>query len=280
MQAVPGRLIVIGYGNMGKALAHGLTTPSGEPRQDTLFSPDRVIAVDPGAASESTAVRLVPALELVGPLGPQDEIILAVKPQVYPSVAPALAATLPQAGAFVLSIMAGVTTRRLAADLGPSARIVRAMPNTPSQIGAGATAFTLGPGATESDAARAERFLLAVGPLVVRIDESLMDAFTAVGGSGPAYLFHLAESMTAGAIAAGFDPATADAIVRQTLAGSAALLAAQPGASAAELRARVTSKGGTTEAALHVLSQRATHDAVVAAILAARDRGRELGKQR
>lgn len=266
-----GRLIVVGYGNMGKALVAGVVKAG-------LVGPGSVVTVDPAAGVGG--VTHVHRLADAGPHRDGDAFVLAVKPQMFPTVAPDLAsslATLPKSGALVVSIMAGVTSRRIADALGPRARVVRAMPNTPAQIGQGATAFALGPSASEGDAVTANTMLAALGPLVIRIDESLMDAFTAVAGSGPAYLFHLAESMTAGAIAAGFDAAAADAIVRQTLAGAAGLLATDK-ASPAELRARVTSKGGTTEAAMNVLADAKVREAVVAAIVAARDRGRELGK--
>lgn len=266
-----GRLIVVGYGNMGKALVAGVTKAG-------LIEPGSIVTVDPAASGGGHTH--IHRLEDAGSFRDGDAVVLAVKPQMFAAVGPALAralAPLSKPGAMVLSIMAGVTSRRLAEALGPRARVVRAMPNTPAQIGQGSTAFALGPSATEADARTASTVLAALGPLVISIDESLMDAFTAVAGSGPAYLFHLAESMTAGAIAAGFDSATADVIVRQTLAGAAGLLAADR-ASPAELRARVTSKGGTTEAALNVLTQAKVHEAMVNAIVAARDRGRGLGK--
>lgn len=272
------RFIVIGFGNMGKAIAAGLLKAG-------LVTPDSVVAVDPSEHAESgcsaLGLRRQPDLSSVGPLQSGDVVLLAVKPQMFASVSEALAVQLSsvsdRGGVLVLSIMAGVTSQRIAGLLGPSAGVVRAMPNTPAQIGQGATAFTLGSGASEVHQQQAETILRAIGPLVVRIDESLMDAFTAVAGSGPAYLFHLAESMTAGAIAAGFDRSTADAIVRQTLLGAATLLSSDT-ATPLELRKRVTSKGGTTEAALDRLNQAGVHSAMVNAIIAARDRGRELGR--
>ncbi len=268
-----GRLVVVGLGNMGKAIVTGLL------RAGTVNA-GAVIAVDPHAPAVA-GVQRTGDLNDVGPLRGADAVLLAVKPQVFPLVAPALARAIGAAGGagvLVVSIMAGLTSSSIAAALGPGARVVRAMPNTPAQVGLGATAFAPGPGATEADAARAEQLLRATGPLVVRIDESMMDAFTAVAGSGPAHLFYLAEAMTAGAIACGFDAETADSIVRQTLAGSAALLSAEAATSAAELRARVTSKGGTTEAAVNLLEKAGVRATTVAAITASRDRGRELGK--
>lgn len=258
---------------MGKAIVGGLLKAG-------LVDAGAVVAVDP-AASPSDGTRVVADMSELGPLHAADTVLLAVKPQVFPAVAPALARAIGaagDAGLLVVSIMAGLTSSSIAAALGPRARVVRAMPNTPAQVGLGATAFAPGPRATEADAARAEQLLRATGPLVVRIDESMMDAFTAVAGSGPAHLFYLAEAMTAGAIAVGFDAETADRIVRQTLAGSAALLSAEAVVSPAELRARVTSKGGTTEAAVTLLEKTGVRGSTAAAIVASRDRGRELGK--
>ncbi|MBY0308951.1 MAG: hypothetical protein K2Q09_09435, partial [Phycisphaerales bacterium] len=170
MKATVGRLIVIGYGNMGKALVQGVTTPppggGGEPDAHLLYTPDRIVAVDTHGSPGGPVVRRVGSIGLVGPLSEHDEVVLAVKPQVYPEVAPALAAALPEASLMVLSVMAGIPTRRLALDLGMRGRAVRAMPNTPAQVGQGATAYAPGPYATDADAERAEVFLKRLGPLV------------------------------------------------------------------------------------------------------------------
>ena len=271
-----GRLIVIGYGNMGKAIVDGLTGARQLSGAPPLLERSRVVAVDPRA--EASDVHIGRDFAAVAPLREGDALLLAVKPQVFPAVAASVAGAL-RSSTLALSVMAGITSQRISEALGRHARIVRAMPNTPAQIGQGATAFALGPGATAADAGAARAMLGALGPLVTQIDESLMDAFTAVAGSGPAYLFYFAEAMTAGAIKAGFDDQTADAVVRQTLLGSAMLLASDSRTSPAELRARVTSKGGTTEAALNTLADGKVHQAVVSAILAAGDRGRELGSR-
>lgn len=268
---------MVGFGNMGKAVVAGLVDAK-------RVKAAQILAVDPGEGAPAPAKKLGcichPEPGLVGPLKHADVVLLAVKPQVFPDAALQLRPLIEAVsgtGSLVVSVMAGVSAGRIASSLGGKVRIVRAMPNTPATVRQGVTGLARGIGATDADMKLATALFQSVGPLVVPIDENLMDAFTAVAGSGPAYLFQLAEAMTAGAVAAGFDAATADAVVRQTLAGSAALLAHDP-ASPADLRARVTSKGGTTEAALKVLSQRQTHDAVVAAILSARDRGRELGR--
>jgi len=281
------RLIVVGYGNMGGvigravAAARAAASEAGGPVRVAPVA--GVVAVDPIAPAEQDVVSgggigLVRSLGEAGPVLPSDVVVLAVKPQVFPQVAGLLRAALPAGSALVISVMAGVTIDRLRAELGPRARIVRAMPNTPAKVGQGATAFAIPPDAAdpEGDAAVAGALLGCLGPLVVRVEESLMDAFTAVAGSGPAYLFYLAEGMIDGAVAAGFDPADAGAVVRQTLLGAATLLARDP-APPAELRQRVTSKAGTTEAAMEVLTRRGAAAAVRDAVIAARDRGRQLG---
>lgn len=198
-------------------------------------------------------------------------VVLAIKPQVFSEVAAEARGEL--GGRLVLSIMAGVTLERLRRELGTD-RVVRSMPNLPAAIGRGITAIAR-EGGTREDRQRAAALLRGVGE-TIEIDETLMDAFTAVAGSGPAYLFHLGEAMVCGAEAAGFDHSTATAIVRRTLAGAAEMLAEDP-REPDQLRAAVTSTGGTTAAALGVLEGAGWCAATSRAILAARDRGRELG---
>ncbi|MEZ6234470.1 MAG: pyrroline-5-carboxylate reductase [Phycisphaerales bacterium] len=207
-------------------------------------------------------------------------MLIAVKPQMFEAVGAELAPVLSSTGQsergepLVVSIMAGTRAAAIRERLGGAVRVVRAMPNTPARIGQGVTGIAAGPGATEADLAVAERLFRACGPVVVRIDEGLMDAFTAVAGSGPAYLFYLAEAMERAAVAVGFDGATARGMVGQTIRGAAALL--EQGADPAALRAAVTSKGGTTAAATGSLDRDGVAEAVGRAIAAGRDRGREL----
>jgi pyrroline-5-carboxylate reductase len=175
----------------------------------------------------------------------------------------------------VISILAGASTTRLRECLASDVRVVRAMPNLPAAIGKGVTALCLSRNANESDATFARRIFSGIGPAVIDLDEPMMDAFTAVAGSGPAYLFYLAESMVQGAMRVGFSRADALRIVRSTLAGSAAMLE-QSADEPAALREAVTSKGGTTEAALRVLNSKTVLQDFADAIEAARDRGRDL----
>lgn len=268
-------LAFIGGGNMAQALVQGAIA-SGDPS----LAAGRLMVVEPDAARRAWFEQrrvgvLEHARDLAGRLTPGSQLVLAVKPQSLRSAAADLAGI--DLDRVVISILAGTASLRVREALGGLPRVVRAMPNTPARVAQGATALALGDTARPGDEALAERLFKGVGPLVVRIDESLMDAFTAVAASGPAYLLYLAQAMSEAAVKLGFAPETADRIVRQTLAGSAELLR-QSSESPEELRARVTSKGGTTEAAIRVLDAAGQLDAVVRAITAARDRGRELDR--
>ena len=204
------------------------------------------------------------------------QLLLAVKPQSLEEVGGQLRPWLGLERRITITILAGTPSHRVHQQLGQAGVVVRVMPNTPARIRRATTAVALGVGAVEGDQEMAIHIFSALGR-VVRIDESLMDAFTAVAGSGPAYVFYLAEAMTAAAMRVGFDHDTAAAIVRWTVTGSAALLDATDQPPEA-LRAAVTSKGGTTAAAVAVLDAAQVKDAMARAIAAARDRGAELGR--
>lgn len=246
-------------------------------------------AVDPAASPGDPFGLLVGSVEEGAAWlahHPHAGVMLAVKPQVFGEVAHAWAPVLGEGGGggvgkggrLVVSIMAGITTAALRHGLGDRARIVRVMPNTPIGLGLGMSAVCAGPGAAEEDVARVEQLFGASGK-TMRIDEGLMDAFTALAGSGPAYVFHLAEAMVEAAEQLGFDRERALTIVRQTVAGAGAMLDASPETPRA-LRAAVTSKGGTTAAAINLLEDAGVQDTVVRAIHAARHRGAELGRAR
>lgn len=202
------------------------------------------------------------------------QVLLAVKPQSFEAAAAKLRPAIGPARRVILTIMAGVTTEQVRASLGEHVAVVRLMPNLPVRVRRSTTAVAPGAGTREGDEQFAVELFGAVGRTIT-IPEPLMDAFTAVAGSGPAYLFYLAEAMTKSAMGVGFDRDAAEWIVRWTLAGAAALLDAtdQPPET---LRSAVTSKGGTTAAAVAVLDEAKVIDAFVRAIAAARDRGREL----
>lgn len=203
-------------------------------------------------------------------------ILLAIKPQSLAEVRAQCAGIWDGRRRVVISILAGGESGRVREAFGPWAAVVRAMPNTAARVGRSTTAIALGAGASPGDEALAVRVFESIG-VVIPIAEHLMDAFTAVAGSGPAYLYLLAEAMVRAAEACGMSAAQADAAVRGTLDGAATLLSRSAEAPAA-LRAAVTSKGGTTEAALAVLDEAGVADAVVRAIVAARDRGAALAR--
>lgn len=284
--------LVIGGGVMGRAIVEGGLRAG-------VLRAGEVGVVEPEAprrrGMESLGVETWSGIEAVRWSGGGDvTVLLCTKPQMFEGVAASLRAALggrpaersaaDSAGAapLVVSIMAGVRSATIAEQLRPVAvRVVRAMPNTPARVGQGVTGVCAGPGAMAGDVQRATRLFEALGPVVVPIDESLMDAFTAVAGSGPAYLFYLAEAMERAAMEIGFEAGVARVVVAQTLRGAAALLAsAGDGATATNapeaLRAAVTSKGGTTAAAVRALEEAGVGEAWVRAIRAARDRGREL----
>ena len=200
------------------------------------------------------------------------DAVLAVKPDDAVSAG----ASLNEVGVSrVLSIAAGVTTASLESVLGDDARVVRAMPNTPALVGAGAAAISPGRYAAEEDLIWATGILEAVGTVVV-CEEQMLDAVTGLSGSGPAYVFWLAETLMAAGVEVGLSPDMADALTRQTLLGAARLLA-ESGESPVDLRAAVTSPGGTTARGIAELEGRGAAAAFIAAVVAATERSRELG---
>lgn len=270
-----GSLAVFGGGVMGSAIVRGGIAAG-------VLEPSRVIVCEPDAArcehlaglGVRTTARHPEALEFIHDRG---TVLLAIKPQSLEELAGQLRGGLAQGERLVISVMAGIPGLQLRARLGARLRIVRAMPNTAAAERLSMTAIAAGPGATSDDLSRAEAMFDAIGE-TVRIDEAMMDAATAVVGSGPAYVYMLAEAMMRGARDVGFDERTADALVRGTIRGAAAMLARNVTLPPAELRARVTSKGGTTAAAIRVLEQAGFVEAQSRAIIAARDRGRELAQ--
>ena len=268
-----GAVLLVGAGRMGGALIKGWRT-------NGRFSSIHVVEPTPSAALQSLAgeraVTLHAALDPAG-LPPLLALVIAVKPQVLKSDARLLRAA-GRTGALIVSIAAGVTTDFLAAGLGSDGRVVRAMPNTPGAIGHGITGLFGRGDLSQSDRQLAEAVMASLGETLWVADEALMDVVTAVSGSGPAYLFLMAEAMAAAGRAQGLDAETADRLARATIGGAGALLAADK-RPASELRKEVTSPGGTTEAALCVLmAQDGLSGLMDRAIAAAARRGKELGK--
>lgn len=264
------QLAILGGGRMGEALAVGLVEAGWEPGSIAIaeVSAERRHHLEarlPGARIVPSPAWAVPEAQAV---------VLAVKPadatNALAACADALAST-----TLVVSIAAGVTLASLESVV-PGSPVVRAMPNTGTLVGRGAAAIAPGTHASELDLAIAERILGTVG-IVVRVPEAQLDAVTGLSGSGPAYVFLVAEAMIEAGVRVGLPHDVADALVRQTLVGAGALLA--QGDEPPEVhRAAVTSPGGTTEAGLAVLEARGVREALIEAVEGATRRSNELGR--
>jgi pyrroline-5-carboxylate reductase len=262
----------IGGGNMASALISGLANP---PRSDLAI---RVVDPDERARTRLQATFEVSAgTDPVAAIRGADVILLAVKPQSMPQVLGELAGHV-RAGQLVLSIAAGITIGSLERTLGRHLAVVRCMPNTPALIGHGITGMTAGRNCSAQQRALAGEIMAAAGEVVWLEDEALMDAVTAVSGTGPAYFFLLTEVLARTARDLGLPPATADRLAAITCFGAGAMVASSPD-EAEELRRRVTSPGGTTEAAMAVLESGGFRELVARAITAAGARSRELSRQ-
>ncbi len=265
------KVLFVGGGNMANALIGGLTQRGWSGDDFT------VVEIDAAARhklSESYGVR---ALErLPAALDEQDAVVLAVKPQQLRPIAQSIATCI--SGRLALSIAAGIRTPDLSRWLGGHTRVVRVMPNTPALVLAGVTALYAMPGATEGDRRLAESILAAVGTTLWVQREELLDSVTAVSGSGPAYVFYFIEALTQAAEELGLPHDQARLLANETFYGSA-VLARQSEEEASVLRARVTSKGGTTERALRTLDAEDVRRRVVEAVKQAAVRSRELGDE-
>jgi pyrroline-5-carboxylate reductase len=261
------RLAVLGGGNMGTALVKGLLGAG-------WAAPDELVVVEVLADRRAALAEELLGVDVLGEL--RGVLIDAALVAVKPADVPAAVRTATEAGALrLLSVAAGVPTAVLERAAGPSVRVVRAMPNTPALVGAGAAAIAPGTAAREDDLAWAEGILRSVGT-VVRVPERALDAVTGLSGSGPAYLFLVAEALIDAGVLAGLPRDTSEALVRQLFVGTGRLLD-ESGESPAVLRAQVTSPGGTTAAGLHQLERAAVRAAFVEAVAAATARSHELG---
>jgi len=260
------RLQLIGGGRMGEALLGGLLAAGWAEAAD-LAVVEKIEGRRKDLADRFGSVQVVD--EPVAAEG----VVIAVKPGDVPDACRAASA----AGVSrVLSIAAGVTIADLEAALGKGTPVVRAMPNTPALIGAGAAAIAPGSAAGEDDLVWAEGVLAAVGT-VVRVPEQLLDAVTGLSGSGPAYVFLVAEALIEAGVLAGLPRDVSTTLTIQTLLGSARLLA-ETGDGPEALRAAVTSPGGTTAAGLRALEQAGVRSAFLDAVSAATERSRQLGQ--
>ncbi|PLZ03289.1 pyrroline-5-carboxylate reductase [Burkholderia sp. WAC0059] len=266
------KIAFIGGGNMASALIGGLI------RQGVAASD--LYAIDPDEAARARSAQqfgIGTGASADAALAAYDAVVLAVKPQVVKTVAQALSPWL-SSRQLVISIVAGIRSADLSRWLGGHARIVRTMPNTPALIGMGATGLAAGGGVDEADRALASSVLGAVGQTVWVDDEAKIDAVTAISGSGPAYVFYFIEALEEAARRLGMDAAQGRALAAATFAG-AAQLALQSDEPPSVLRERVTSKGGTTAAALASFDASGIKEAIVRGALAADARAKDMGEE-
>lgn len=269
LAGVDGRLVLVGAGKMGIALLDGWLGLG--------LSPQRLTVIEPHPSPAVTALvqRGVSLNPPAGTLTQAAAVVIAVKPQVAPEALPALAPLLGP-HTVVISIMAGRTLDFLQRNLPAQAAIVRAMPNTPAAVGRGITVAVPNRRVTPAQRDLAQALLAATGAAEWIGEEALMDAVTALSGSGPAYVFLLAESLARAGVAAGLPAELAGRLARATVTGSGELLYRSP-LDAATLRANVTSPAGTTAAALAVLMASDGLDPLLErAVAAAARRSREL----
>ena len=265
------KITFIGGGNMAGALIGGLVQQGFNP------SDVRVVEVDSDTrASLTRAFELKTYSKISAEAVNTNLIVLAVKPQQLCAVAGELKPLLREQ--LVISIAAGVRTQDLARWLGGYARIVRAMPNTPALVRAGVTGLYALPGVNAEGRQQAQQVMEAVGACVWFTDEAHMDAVTAVSGSGPAYVFYFIEALEAAAVELGLSPEQGRELALTTFLG-AAQLARSSHDDPATLRAKVTSKGGTTERAIQALEESGVKDLIRGAVRAAAQRSHELGDE-
>lgn len=270
---IEGTILLVGCGKMGGALLRGWFAQG--------LSPVDIMIVEPAGRSSVESADTHPALsvladasELPSDFRP-DAVVFAVKPQAADTVIPSYAG-FAEGGAVYLSIIAGLPVSKLQSLLGKDCAIVRAMPNTPAAVGRGISALFADDGAGPSQKRVCKVLMAAVGETAWIADESQMDAVTAVSGSGPAYVFLLAECLAEAGVEAGLPPALAEQLATATVSGAGALLGADHN-NATVLRENVTSPGGTTEAALEVLmADNGLSTLMNRAVAAAARRSREL----
>jgi pyrroline-5-carboxylate reductase len=259
----------IGAGQMATALAKGFVA-AGSLKAHSIVACDVVSAAGQRFV-EHTAARFVDSSREVAR---QSQIVfLAVKPQQMSQVLADLREVV-RPEHLIVSIAAGVTLKSMAAGLGPNVRLIRVMPNTPSLVGCGASAFSRGAHATNDDAALVQKLLSNVG-LAVEVPEKLLDAVTGLSGSGPAYVYQIIEALSDGGVRMGLPRDTATKLAAQTVMGAAQMVLTT-GQHPGPLKDAVTSPGGTTIAGLHELERGGLRGILMDAVQAATERAREL----
>src|SRR5690554_2329845 len=260
----------IGGGNMARSLIGGLIANGTAPGLIRVAAPSEStrsgLEADFGVATFATAAEAVQGAGVW---------MFAVKPQVMRGVCEDLQAAVRADRPVAVSVAAGITSAQMERWLGGDVAVVRAMPNTPSMLGAGVTGLYANGRVDETGRQRADAVLATAGPTVWIGDEALMDSVTAASGSAPAYIFLMAEAMEDAAVAQGLPADAARTLVLQTILGAARMLT-ESGESPSELRRRVTSPGGTTHAAITAFEEGGLRELVARAMGRAADRGREL----
>ncbi len=277
------KLGFIGGGNMAEALAHGLI-------QHKVFKPSEIVVSDVAPERRrklARALKVATTDDNVEVIREAGAVLLAVKPQTIDAVMAELAAELAKASKkskktagkskLFISIAAGITVERLTRGLGQRARVIRVMPNAPAMVGHGMAAMVRARGATPADEAFALRIFRAVGDAVALKDEKLLDVVTALSGSGPAYVYLFAKAMADAAVSEGIPRELAIRMALKTIRGAEHLMR-ESKREVADLIRAVASPGGTTEAALRRFAEHGFSDIVAAALHAASDRSRELGR--
>jgi pyrroline-5-carboxylate reductase len=266
---LPQSLVLVGAGKMGGAMLEGWVKLGLEGHRITLIDPHIGEAMSALAAEKGMNVN--PAKP-----APAEVVVLATKPQMLDTAAPSVQALIGP-GTLLISVLAGKTLGDLGQRLPNAGAMVRAMPNLPASVGRGITAAAAGPGVSAAQRAMADQLLAGVGKVEWLDSEGLIDAVTAVSGSGPAYVFHLVECMAAAGAAVGLPADLAERLARATVEGAGELLF-QSDLSPATLRQNVTSPGGTTAAALAVLmaDQDGMPPLLRRAVAAAKQRAEEL----
>ena len=266
------KIAFIGGGNMARSLIGGMIATGvsnqnisvSEPKADLREKLNEDFGIN--ASEENTAVAKG-----------ADVIVLAVKPQILQEVVTPLGSLVAEARPLLISVAAGVTCLSIERWVGGRPALIRVMPNTPALIGAGISALYANSNVGVDQRALAEKIMAAVGKTIWIKEESLMDAVTAVSGSGPAYFFYVMQAIYDAAVKEGLDTQTARLLSLETALG-AARLAVDSSEDPGSLQAQVTSPGGTTEAAINVLNNSGVRDALQKAVSAARARGGELAK--
>jgi pyrroline-5-carboxylate reductase len=261
-------LLLAGAGKMGGALLRAWL--------DRGYDPRKIDVIEPHPSPELIELAQAKGFALRAPLRPPEILVLAIKPQTLDEAAASLA-SFASPNTLVVSILAGKTIANISAKLPQARAIVRAMPNLPAAVGRGITALAANAAATPGQRAAAEALLAAAGGVEWLANEELIDAVAAVSGSGPAYVFYLAEALASAGSSVGLPASIAARLARATVEGAGELLFQSREKSAAELRENVTSRGGTTAAALEVLmAQDGLKPLIERAVKAAKQRAEAL----